>query len=123
MRESDLQIAYRLTWFASPMDVYCEVNNGRGPVDFKISRGSRDSALVEFKLASNTQLKRNLQHQVEIYQKASDAPAAIKAMMYFSVSDFARVNTVLKELGVEKDPNIVLIDARSDNKTSASKAK
>ncbi len=40
-RESDLQIMYRLTWFASEFDVNREVNNGRGPVDFKISSAIR----------------------------------------------------------------------------------
>jgi hypothetical protein len=65
-REQDLQILFRLTWFATPSDVNREVNNGRGPVDFKISRGSGDKSLVEFKLASNSQLKRNLEKQVAI---------------------------------------------------------
>ena len=41
---------------------------GRGAVDFKISRGSKDKTLVEFKLAKNTQLKRNLKNQVKIYE-------------------------------------------------------
>jgi hypothetical protein len=53
-RESDLQLLFRLTWFATPSDVGREVNDGRGPVDFKISRGALDKSLVEFKLASNT---------------------------------------------------------------------
>ena len=39
-RESDLQILYRLTWFGTAMDVTREANDGRGPADFKISRGS-----------------------------------------------------------------------------------
>jgi hypothetical protein len=28
-----------------------EVNNGRGPVDFKVSEGAADTSLVHFKLA------------------------------------------------------------------------
>ena len=32
-REENLQIIYRLTWFASDFDVNREANNGRGPVD------------------------------------------------------------------------------------------
>jgi len=44
-READLQILFRLTWFGSPSDVNREVNNGRGPVDFKISRSKSDSTL------------------------------------------------------------------------------
>ena len=52
-RENDLQIMYRLVWYATDFDVNREVNNGRGPVDFKISKGSKDATLIEFKLASN----------------------------------------------------------------------
>ncbi|KLU59952.1 hypothetical protein CEB3_c33830 [Peptococcaceae bacterium CEB3] len=39
-RESDLQIMYRLVWYASEMDVNREVNNGRGPVDYKVCKCS-----------------------------------------------------------------------------------
>src|SRR3712207_6984239 len=52
--------------YATPLDVNREVNNGRGPVDFKVSMGSADKTLVEFKLASNSQLQRNLANQVAI---------------------------------------------------------
>lgn len=46
-READLQIMYRLTWYATSYSVDREVNNGRGPVDYKVSRGSADGTLVE----------------------------------------------------------------------------
>jgi hypothetical protein len=121
-RESDLQIMYRLTWFASPSDVSREVNDGRGPVDFKISRGSFDKSLVEFKLAGNPQLKRNLDKQVSIYEKASDAKKSLKVIVYFSDEDLEKVEAILKDLGLDKDKNIIMIDARCDNKPSGSKA-
>lgn len=120
-RELDLQILFRLTWFASPSDVNREVNNGRGPVDFKISRGSADSTLVEFKLASNSHLKANLEKQVEIYQKASDAKHAIKAILYFTQQQKERVLRILEELKLSNEKNILLINARNDDKPSASK--
>ncbi len=63
-REEDLQIIYRLTWFASDFDINREVNNGRGPVDYSVSKGSKDKTLIEFKLASNSKLKQNLAKQV-----------------------------------------------------------
>jgi hypothetical protein len=53
-READLQILFRLTWHGSTLDVNREVNNGRGAVDFKVSRGAANATLVEFKLASNS---------------------------------------------------------------------
>jgi len=122
-RESDLRVMFRLTWFASLSDVSPETNDGRGPVDFKISRGSRDKALVEFKLASNTSLSKNLRHQVEIYKKAHSTDKAIKAILFFSLQEKKKVEKILKELNLENDKYVVLIDARRDNKPSASKAK
>jgi hypothetical protein len=120
-RESDLQILYRLTWLATPSDVNREVNNGRGPVDFKISRGSKDKTLIEFKLASNSGLERNLKSQVEIYEKANDAKKSFKVIIFFSQHDLERVEKILKRLKIDKNPYIYLIDARK--RTSASKAK
>jgi len=121
-REVDVQILFRLAWYATPSDVSPEANAGRGPVDFKISRGAKDKTLVEFKLASNKQLKRNLEKQVAIYEKAHDTSKSLKVILYFSEAEYQSVQKVLKELGLANDTSIILIDARSDNKPSASKA-
>lgn len=120
--ENDIQILYRLTWCGTVSDINREVNNGRGPVDFKASRGAYDKTLVEFKLASNTQLKRNLQNQVEIYQAANDTNRALKVITYFREEELARVGSILNELELSGCKDIILIDARKDNKPSASKA-
>jgi hypothetical protein len=103
-RESDLQIMYRLVWFASEMDVNREVNNGRGPVDFKISKGSINSTLVEFKLASNSKLKNNLAKQVEVYKRANCTDRAIKVILYFSDDEHNKVMGVLNELDFDLPP-------------------
>lgn len=121
-KEEDIHILYRLTWFASPSNVSREVNDGRGPVDFKISRGSKDKTLVEFKLASNSQLSRNLQKQLEIYKKASDAEKGYKVIFYFSKQEIDKVQRTLKDLNMTDDPYVILVDARKDNKPSGSKA-
>ncbi|RKF14231.1 hypothetical protein D6850_12810 [Roseovarius spongiae] len=120
-REKDVQILYRLVWFGTPSDAGTEANDGRGPVDFKISRG-REKTLVEMKLAKNTKLEMNLKKQTDIYQASSDAQRAIKAIVYFSYSQLTRVQRILKRLGLEDSKDIVLIDARKDNKPSGSKA-
>lgn len=120
-REKDLHVLYRLVWFGTPSDAGAEANDGRGPVDFKISRG-RDKTLVEMKLAKNTKLEQNLAKQAEIYQAASDAKRAIKAIIYFTAAELTRVKAILKKLGLEDNKDVVLIDARRDNKPSASKA-
>ena len=121
-REGDIQIMFRLTWYATPADVSTEVNDGRGPSDFKISVGSKDKTIVEFKLASNPQLKRNLVKQVEIYKRASQAKKDIKVILYFNQEQHDKVNKILNELNLHNKENIILIDADKDNKISASKA-
>lgn len=121
-RESDLQIAYRLVWHQGPFNVSREVNDGRGPVDFEVSAGAWDKTLVEMKLASNSQLERNLENQVEVYKAASDAKHAIKVIIFFTDAEGERLRRILKRLNIEKSPDIVTIDARDDNKPSGSKA-
>ena len=117
-----MQILFRLTWFATPSDFSSEVNDGRGPVDFKISRGSKDKSIVEFKLAKNSKLKRNLQRQLEIYEKASRTEKSLKVIFYFTAEERKRVEDILKELGMEEDDSVIVVDARGDNKPSGSKA-
>jgi hypothetical protein len=48
------------------------------------SKGSANKTIAEMKLAKNTHLKKNLQHQAEVYQEASGAGNAIKVIVYFS---------------------------------------
>ena len=122
-REEDLQILYRLTWFASISDASREVNDGRGPADYKISKGAKDKTIVEFKLAKNTQLQRNLVKQAEVYEKASDSTnPSLKAIVYFDTRQLDRVNRILKQLRLQHSPHIILIDAGSGNKPSGSRA-
>ena len=83
-REKDLQILYRLVWYGTPSDVSAEANDGRGPVDFKISRGRYGKTLIEMKLAKNKKLEQNLKKLVEIHQEASDAEFAMKCIVFFT---------------------------------------
>ena len=121
-READLHILYRLVWHGTLSDLSREVNDGRGPADFKVSRGARDKTIVEFKLASNRKLKQNLARQVEIYQRASDAERKLKVILHFTDPELDRVHRILNELELRDDPDIILIDGGADNKPSASNA-
>ena len=121
-RETYLHIMFRLTWFNTDLDLNAEVNNGRGPVDFKISKGKQDASLVEFKLAKNTALEKNLQHQVAIHEKASDTSISIKVILYFSEAERIKVANILRKLKLGNCEDIVLIDASLETKVSASKA-
>lgn len=121
-KESEVQLFFGLAWNRSEFDLNREPNNGRGPVDFKVSFGRKDKSLIEFKLASNKALKRNLEQQVAIYEKANGTRTSVKAIIVYTAADQLRVQKVLRELSLEDDPAMVVIDARSDNKPSASKA-
>ena len=121
-READLQVIYRLVWYGSSLDVNREVNNGRGPVDYKISFGRTNSTLVEFKLASNAKLKQNLAKQVEVYKVASETDRAIKVILFFTDTECKKVYRILDELQLTGNADVILIDARK-NKESASNVK
>lgn len=103
-------------------DANAEVNNGRGPVDFKISMGNADKTLVEFKLARNKKLKQNLRNQVDIYEAANNTHQSMKVIIYFTESEYNTVMRILKDLNLEQNEDIILIDA-CNNKESASNVK
>lgn len=120
--EKDVQLYFGLVWYKSEFDVNREPNNGGGPVDFKISKGSFDKSLIEFKLASNSKLKRNLEKQLPIYEAANDTRSSVKVIICYTAADQAKVVRTLKALKIEDEESIVVIDACSDNKPTGSKA-
>jgi hypothetical protein len=67
-------------------DAYCSANNldlsrepnaGRGPVDFKMSKGAAAKVSVELKYSSNKKLVHGLETQLPIYDKAEKAHHSI----------------------------------------------
>lgn len=109
--EEVIQRIFRLTWYATPFDVNSEVNNGRGPADYKVSYGSEDSTIVEFKLGKSTSLERNLANQTDIYKKASKSANDIKVILCYTSGEIASVKRVLQKLKLVDQENIVIIDA------------
>lgn len=67
-------------------------------------------------------IRRNLEKQVEIYAKANETEKYIKVIVYFTQAEYDKVVSILNDLKMIDDERIVLIDARNDNKPSASKA-
>ena len=122
-KEKDLQLMFRLVCYGSDFDINSEVNNGRGSVDYKISKGSIDSSLIEFKLAKSSKFKPNLSNQVEVYKKANKTEKAIKVILFFTEKEQIKMENTLKELGLDNNEDVILIDARKDNKLSASNVK
>jgi hypothetical protein len=105
------------------VDATREPETGRGPVDFKFSRGSRGKVVVETKLSTNPNLIHAFDKQVQIYQKAAGGEHSI--ILVFIVSeDQKHLNKLIEHANKNqvpgKTPCIMLIDALP--KPSASKA-
>ena len=81
-----------------------------------------NKTLVEFKLAKSSSLKRNLEKQLEIYKKASDAETGFFVIIYFTRDEYTKATRAMEDLGIQKSEEIILVDARDDNKPSGSKA-
>ena len=62
---------------ANNIDLSREINGGRGPVDFKLSRGAMDKVVVEVKLTSNGQLKHGIEKQLPVYMRQEKTHRAI----------------------------------------------
>jgi len=73
-------------------------------------------------LASNSKLKQNLEKQVEIYEEANQTATSVKVIICYTEAHQSRVAGILEQLGLESREDIIVVDARSDNKPSASVA-
>lgn len=122
--ENDLQRMFKLVWYGTNFKADFETNNGRGPADVIISKGQRDQCIIEFKLASNTQLA-HVFEQVSIYEKANNTEGSLIVIFYFTQQQLDKTLRILKELGHEYKigESVFLIDCRNDNKPSASKVR
>jgi len=120
-KERSLQQVFKLFWRKTSFDFNAEVNNGRGPVDFKVSKGSQDKTIIEFKLASNSMLEQNLLNQGPIYAQSNNTSNIIVVIFYFSIEEKERVDTILKKYQLTNLENYIIIDC-TKHKISASKA-
>lgn len=62
---------------ANDIDLSPETNKGRGPIDFKLSRGYTKKVLVEVKLSSSNQLEHGFDKQLPIYMAQEETQRAI----------------------------------------------
>jgi hypothetical protein len=61
-----------------------------------------------------------LQNKLPIYQAASDTKNAIKVIIFFTLKEKEKAVKILAKLNISDNKDVVLIDARSDNKPSGS---
>lgn len=106
------------------LDISPESNTGRGPVDYKISRGL-DKTVVEIKLTSNPETVHGFEVQIEEYAKSEETDNKI-----FVLIDNGRSSSRTKKVeesydrrleAGEKPATVIVIDAKP--KESASKYK
>lgn len=121
-KEPDVDKMIDLVFASSLYSVDKQVNNGRGPSDMKVSKGSADCTIIETKLAKNTQLEKNLLNQLNIYKEANNTSKGVYVILYFDDTEFKKVESILKKLKMTEfvDEWIFLIDCR--RKISASKS-
>lgn len=83
---------------ANDIDVSPEVNIGRGPVDFKLSRGASMTALIEMKLAKNTKFWSGLEKQLPKYLDAEGVKIGHFLVVTFTEADVGRLKKIYERV-------------------------
>ncbi len=110
---------------ANDLDLSPEANGGRGPVDFKLSRGANVKILVEVKRSTNTRLFHGFERQLPIYEAAEDSQHSFFLVVQETKRRTKALHKVLK-LELERrsrslrTPEVRIVDASP--KPSASKS-
>lgn len=105
---------------ANNLSLSCEADEGRGPVDFKISRG-QDITVIEVKLSSNGQYMHGYDTQVEEYAKAEQTDNMVYVLV--DVGNPGKVKKVLDRYNRDIDegkkvPEVIMIDSTSRESAS-----
>jgi hypothetical protein len=110
---------------ANDIDLSREADIGRGPVDFKVSKGYALRALLEVKLAKNNKFWNGLERQLPTYQRAEEIDVGFFIVILFSDKDRKRLEAIDRHLQSVKakityNVQTVIVDARA-NPSSASR--
>lgn len=120
--EEWIQRQFLYVWGGTLSDVYREPKKGPGKVDYIISRGALDKCAIEFKLAGSSSLEQNLQNQLEEYKKLNKTQHGLWIIVVFNNDEYAKLNILIDKLKLNKE-DIVIVDARKENKQNPSKIK
>lgn len=74
-----------------------EIETGRGPVDFKFSRGHKFQAHLEVKRATSTKLEHGLSKQLPTYLAADKVKNGYYLVICYVDSDFVKASELIKE--------------------------
>lgn len=122
-KEADLQCMFKFCWVLTQYKVDAETNNGRGPADFVVSKGSNNVDVIEFKLAGNSKGLPIVFDQAEIYKKANNSKEKTIVIFYFNDKEYTKATKLINELKKQDEigKTLFLIDCRE--KESASNVK
>lgn len=101
-------------WDFSP-----EIDSGRGPLDFKLSRGA-DKTVIEVKLSSNQQCVHGLEYQIEEYAKAEKTDKKVFVLVNLGnndkrVKDVVDKHTEMINCGLSPAEMIILNGQKKDS--------
>ena len=105
---------------ANDLDINFEPDAGRGPVDFKVSRGG-DKTIVEIKLSTNAQYLHGYEEQVEEYGKAECTDKMIYVFVDLGNPGRLKKITDTHQLNLQnqkKVPELMIINAIAKNVAS-----
>lgn len=129
--ENIAQVTARSTWIehcrARDIDISREADCGRGPVDFKFTRGWQMRGLIEVKHISSNQFTHGAQTQLPVYLKGEKARFGIYMCIGYSDRDFSEdrldlVRDACEAISDKGELKIVPIFVDARPKASASKA-
>ena len=105
---------------ANNLAMSCEPDEGRGSVDFKVSRG-QDITIIEVKLSSNPDYRHGYEEQIEEYGKAENTDKMVYVLI--DLGNPERIKTIQKlnkkSLAQrKKTPKVVIINAREKDSAS-----
>lgn len=79
---------------ANNIDLTREVNQGRGPVDFRFSTGYQKRVLLEIKLIRNTKFWHGLEKQLPKYLEIDDCKEGIFLITAYTEKDIKKANEI-----------------------------
>ena len=117
--ETQVQYLFRMSSHSDYCEVIPESDAGDGSVDFLFVATKGDKTLIEFKLASNSNLN-NTFAQIEVYCRGHGTKNAIAVFFAFSEEEKERVREVIADHNVK---NITTYTIDCQRRPSASKTK
>ncbi|MFA7298518.1 MAG: hypothetical protein WC010_02625 [Candidatus Absconditabacterales bacterium] len=113
--EKQIQLLFTLSWGYSKFCVDGEVDNGSGPVDFKVSKGANNTTIIEFKLGSNSRLEHGLTTQSNKYGKTNNTVNIVRVVFCSSNEQIERTEEIIKTHNLK---NVIMIDIQKQKSAS-----